>query len=120
MIKFGMNVVWLNFFYGIYEYYVEIIKNVCEVIESFVFDFIFYCFVVVVLDIKGFEIWIGFIKGSGIVEVELKKGVILKIILDNVYMEKCDENILWLDYKNICKVVEVGSKIYVDDGFILL
>lgn len=39
-------------------------------------------------------------------------------MLDNVYMEKCDENILWLDYKNICKVVEVGSKIYVDDGFI--
>lgn len=35
-------------------------------------------------------------------------------------MEKCDENILWLDYKNICKVVEVGSKIYVDDGLISL
>lgn len=51
-----MNVVCLNFFYGIYEYYVEIIKNVCIVMESFVFDFIFYWFVVVVLDIKGFEI----------------------------------------------------------------
>uniref|UniRef100_A0A2K6GCE7 Pyruvate kinase n=1 Tax=Propithecus coquereli TaxID=379532 RepID=A0A2K6GCE7_PROCO len=52
--------------------------------------------------------------------VELKKGATLKITLDNAYMEKCDENVLWLDYKNICKVVEVGSKIYVDDGLISL
>ncbi|KAL6072051.1 hypothetical protein STEG23_002100 [Scotinomys teguina] len=35
-------------------------------------------------------------------------------------MEKCDENILWLDYKNICKVVEVGSKSYVEDRLISL
>ena len=52
--------------------------------------------------------------------MELKKGATLKITLDNAYMEKCDENILWLDYKNICKVVEVGSKISVDDGLISL
>uniref|UniRef100_A0A5F9DJ33 Pyruvate kinase n=1 Tax=Oryctolagus cuniculus TaxID=9986 RepID=A0A5F9DJ33_RABIT len=52
--------------------------------------------------------------------VELKKGATLKITLDNAYMEKCDENILWLDYKNICKVVDVGSKVYVDDGLISL
>ncbi|MEJ1281208.1 hypothetical protein NN561_012157 [Cricetulus griseus] len=57
---------------------------------------------------------------DGTAEVELKKGATLKITLDNTYMEKCDENILWLDYKNICKVVEVGSKIYVDDGLISL
>lgn len=35
-------------------------------------------------------------------------------------MEKCDENILWLDYKNITKVVQVGSHVYVDDGLITL
>ncbi|CAO2634773.1 Pyruvate kinase PKM [Lemmus lemmus] len=73
--------------------------------------------VAVALDTKGPEIRTGLIKG---VKVELKKGATLKITLDNAYMEKCDENILWLDYKNICKVVEVGSKIYVDDGLISL
>ena len=57
---------------------------------------------------------------SGTAEVELKRGATLKITLDDAYMEKCDENTLWLDYKNICKVVEVGSKIYVDDGLISL
>lgn len=35
-------------------------------------------------------------------------------------MEKCDEKILWLDYKNITKVVQVGSHVYVDDGLITL
>lgn len=57
---------------------------------------------------------------SGTAEVELKKGAALKVTLDDAFMEKCDENVLWLDYKNLTKVVEVGSKIYVDDGLISL
>ena len=32
----------------------------------------------------------------------------------------CDKSILRLDYKNICKVMEVSSKVYVDDGLISL
>lgn len=57
---------------------------------------------------------------SGTAEVELKKGAALKVTLDDAFMEKCDENVLWLDYKNLTKVVDVGSKIYVDDGLISL
>uniref|UniRef100_H3AAG3 Pyruvate kinase n=1 Tax=Latimeria chalumnae TaxID=7897 RepID=H3AAG3_LATCH len=57
---------------------------------------------------------------SGTAEVELKKGATLKVTLDDAFKEKCDENVLWLDYKNLTKVVEVGSKIYVDDGLVSL
>lgn len=115
-----MNVALLNFSRGTYEYQAETIKNVCAATESFASDCILYCPIAVALDIKGPEIRTGLTKGSGTAEVELKKGATLKITLDNAYVEKCDKIILWLDCKNICKVMEVGSKIYVDEGFILL
>lgn len=57
---------------------------------------------------------------SGTAEVELKKGETIKITLDNQYMDKCDEKTLWLDYKNMTKVVQTGSHVYVDDGLISL
>lgn len=44
----------------------------------------------------------------------------IKITLDDSYQENCSAEILWLDYKNIPNVVEIGSKIYIDDGLMSL
>uniref|UniRef100_A0A2K5KZ20 Pyruvate kinase n=1 Tax=Cercocebus atys TaxID=9531 RepID=A0A2K5KZ20_CERAT len=120
MIKSGMNVACLNFSHGTHEYHVESIKNVHTATEIFASDPILYRHVALALDTKGPEIRTGLIKDSSTAEVGLKMGATLKIMLDNAYMKKCDQNMLWLDYKNICKVTEVGSKIYVDDGLISL
>jgi pyruvate kinase len=36
--------------------------------------------------------------------------------VEDQYAEICDDNILYIDYKNLPKVIEVGKVIFIDDG----
>src|ERR1700726_3372263 len=35
---------------------------------------------------------------------------------DDQYLNNCDDKVMYVDYKNITKVIEVGKIVYVDDG----
>lgn len=51
-------------------------------------------------------------------EIRYEAGDIVKITTDDTYKEKCCKEIIHVDYKNITKVLDVGGKIYIDDGLI--
>lgn len=48
------------------------------------------------------------------------KGNKIKMVIDEKFENVCNEHTLWVDYKNIVKILNVGSRIYVDDGLISL
>ena len=53
-------------------------------------------------------------------ELELQAGNPLTVTVNDAYKEACDADFLWVDYKNIINVMEVGKKMYIDDGLISL
>ncbi|KAM4661900.1 pyruvate kinase PKLR isoform 1-T1 [Discoglossus pictus] len=120
MIKAGMNVARLNFSHGTHEYHAGSIRNVREATESFAVNPMFYRPVAIALDTKGPEIRTGVIKTGENAEVELVKGSIVKVTTDDAFKDQCDEKTMWVDYKNITKVLHVGNRIYVDDGLLSL
>jgi pyruvate kinase len=42
----------------------------------------------------------------------------IKLTTDDEFKEKCTKDVLWVDYKNITKVLEPGKRIFIDDGLI--
>ena len=59
-----------------------------------------------------------FLGDTGKLEVTLETGAAIKITTDDAFMEKCTKDILWVDYKNINKVLKPGKRMYIDDGLI--
>jgi len=112
MMKSGMNIARLNFSHGTHEYHGGTIANIREAASKQDRP------IAIALDTKGPEIRTGILKAGVNSELELVTGNTLTFVTDDQYMETCDEDHLWVDYKNMCNVVNVGNKIYIDDGLI--
>merc|ERR1712045_678230 len=119
MIDVGMNVARMNFSHGSYEYHGDTIANCRAAAVKYAEERGYDPSIAIALDTKGPEIRTGFLEGDdGRLELTLEKGASIKITTDDAFKEKCTKETLWVDYKNIPKVLTPGKRIFIDDGLI--
>merc|ERR1712183_1190912 len=119
LIENGMNIARMNFSHGSHEYHGETINNVRIANKMYKDKHGVDPSVAIALDTKGPEIRTGLLEGDdGRKEITLKKGETIKITTDDQFKEKCTAEVLWVDYKNIGKVISPGKRLFIDDGLI--
>jgi len=119
LIENGMNVARMNFSHGSHEYHAQTMENCRTAAKMYKEKHGVDPNLAIALDTKGPEIRTGLLEGDdGRKELTLKAGATIKITTDEAFKEKCTSEVLWLDYKNITKVMEVGKRLFIDDGLI--
>ncbi|KAG0240900.1 Pyruvate kinase [Actinomortierella wolfii] len=105
----GMNIVRMNFSHGSYEYHQSVIENTRQ-------SYIEHPGrpVAIALDTKGPEIRTGLMLNGE--DVPFQAGHQMIFTTNDEYADKCTGEILYIDYKNLTKVVEPGKTIFIDDG----
>jgi len=119
LIENGMNVARMNFSHGTHEYHAQTMENCRTAAKMYKEKHGVDPNLAIALDTKGPEIRTGLLEGDdGRKELSLKAGATIKVTTDDTFKEKCTEDVLWLDYKNITKVMEIGKRLFIDDGLI--
>ncbi|XP_036445041.1 pyruvate kinase PKLR isoform X1 [Colossoma macropomum] len=120
MVKAGMDIARLNFSHGNHEYHGESIRNIREAVETLTSDPLYYRPVAIALDTKGPEIRTGLVHGRADGEVKLERGALVKVVTGEAEQDGTDGAKVWMDYPSLPSVVQVGSRIYIDDGLVAL
>ncbi|KAI8149788.1 pyruvate kinase [Fennellomyces sp. T-0311] len=99
----------MNFSHGSHEYHKSVIDNTRKSVELYPGRP-----VAIALDNKGPEIRTGtMVDGK---DIPIPMGHEMVFTVDDSYKAKCDDKFLYLDYKNLPKMIKPGRRIYVDDG----
>lgn len=107
--KAGLNIARMNFSHGSYEYHQSVIDNCIKSEEIYKGRPL-----AIALDTKGPEIRTGTTIDDKDYPIPAGHGMIFTT--DDAYKLKCNDEIMYIDYKNITKVISPGKIIYVDDG----
>ena len=120
LIDAGMDICRLNFSHGDHTYHAETIRNIKQAIDNKRKDNTLFKPVALALDTKGPEIRTGLLKGGGSAVVDLIKGNKITLSLMDQDKENGDVERIWVDYKNLPKVIKNDDLIFIDDGLISL
>ncbi|XP_017968612.1 pyruvate kinase-like [Drosophila navojoa] len=120
LIEAGMRVVRLNFSHGTYDYHCNTIQEARKAVECYATQVGVYKPVAIALDTKGPEIRTGLISGSDTAEVDLKQGDKIKLSTNKDLESNGSKDTIYVDYKQLPKIVKKGNLIFVDDGQIAL
>ncbi|KAF2863274.1 pyruvate kinase [Piedraia hortae CBS 480.64] len=105
----GLTVVRMNFSHGSYEYHQSVIDNARQAEKQQPGRPL-----AIALDTKGPEIRTGNTPGDK--DIPISAGTELNITTDDKYAKASDDKNMYVDYKNITKVMSKGRTIFVDDG----
>ena len=115
-----MDICRLNFSHGDHSYHADTIRNIRQAIDNKRAKKTLFKPVALALDTKGPEIRTGLLKGGGSAIVNLVKGNKITLSLMDADKESGDVDRVWVDYKNLPKVITKNDLIFVDDGLISL
>jgi pyruvate kinase len=115
-----MDICRLNFSHGDHQYHRDTINNIREAIDGLRAKATLFKPVAIALDTKGPEIRTGLLEGGGSAIIQLVKGKHITLSLDDKDFKIGNVNKIFVDYKNLSKVIEKGDLIYIDDGLISL
>ena len=107
--KAGLNIVRMNFSHGSYEYHQSVIDNARKSEELYPGRPL-----AIALDTKGPEIRTGTTVNE--IDYPIPPNHEMIFSTDEKYAKACDDKVMYIDYKNITKVISPGRVIYVDDG----
>lgn len=107
--KAGLNIVRMNFSHGSYEYHQSVVDNARKSEELYPGRPL-----AIALDTKGPEIRTGTTTNE--VDYPIPPNHEMIFSIDDKYAKACDDKVMYIDYKNITRVIQKGKIIYVDDG----
>eukprot|EP00300_Choanocystis_sp_HF-7_P036458 c52305_g1_i1.p1 GENE.c52305_g1_i1~~c52305_g1_i1.p1 ORF type:complete len:521 (+),score=133.48 c52305_g1_i1:1-1563(+) len=109
----GMNIVRMNFSHGDYEFHAQTIAMTRQSVA----EWESHRPVAIALDTKGPEVRTGVVPTG---EVELIVDMIITVTNDPAHENAVTAELIYLDYPYLTRDVQVGGKIYIDDGMLTL
>ncbi|CAO3680605.1 unnamed protein product [Rhizopus stolonifer] len=105
----GLNIIRINFSHGSRKFHQSVIDNTRKSVELYP-----GLPVAIALDNKGPEIRTGKMKDD--IEIPIEIGHEMIFSVDEQYANQGTDKLIYIDYKNLPKVIQVGKKVFVDDG----